>query len=272
MKEVPMVDIVDEYIRRFGRPRRSCDRVEVEATKNERAQQVLAAARLVRDGRVISLSLPLHVSGPQPLEHCADRQLVTAAAGLASGGGFADEAAPKPHAFDEVQHWSDRLVLRAVLVDLAAYRRVISLEPGYAITPVDIERALAAQGASVQPGDALLVRTGHMTARRDDWGDYAGGASPGLSLQTAPWLHAKKVAAIASDTWGVEVCPAEVDDVAPLHRVALMHMGLAFGEMFDLDTIAADCAADGRYEFMFVAAPAPTSGGCGSPIAAVAIK
>jgi kynurenine formamidase len=44
------------------------------------------------------------------------------------------------------------------------------------------------------------------------------------------------------------------------------------GEIFDLEGLADDCAADGRYEFLFSAAPLPITGGVGSPVNPVAIK
>jgi NADP-dependent 3-hydroxy acid dehydrogenase YdfG len=134
-----------------------------------------------------------------------------------------------------IQHWTDRMTLRGVLIDVARFKGVASLEPGYAITVEDLEGALAAQGTVIRAGDALFVRTGQLGERRGQWGDYAGGAAPGMSLHTAPWLSEAQVVAIATDTWGVEVRPSEIDEFQPLHLVALVHMGLAFGEMFDLD-------------------------------------
>lgn len=44
-------------------------------------------------------------------------------------------------------------------------------------------------------------------------------------------------------------------------------MGLGLGEIFDLDTLADDCAADGRYTFMLAAAPLTITGAVGSPVA-----
>ncbi len=41
---------------------------------------------------------------------------------------------------------------------------------------------------------------------------------------------------------------------------------------YDLDALADDCAADGRYEFMLAASPLPITGAVGSPVGAVAIK
>ena len=49
-------------------------------------------------------------------------------------------------------------------------------------------------------------------------------------------------------------------------------MGLAFGEIFDLEALADDCAADGRYAFLLAATPLPITGAVGSPVGAVAIK
>jgi kynurenine formamidase len=165
-----------------------------------------------------------------------------------------------------------RFVTRGVLLDVARWAGVSSLPPGHAITPADLDRVADHQGVEIRRGDAVLLRTGFLGARRGRWGDFAGGPAPGLSLHAAPWLHDKEVAAVAADTWGVEVRPNEIAQVQPLHTVALVHMGLAFGEIFDLEELAAHCGADGVYEFQFVAPPLPLSGASGSPLSALAIK
>jgi kynurenine formamidase len=171
-----------------------------------------------------------------------------------------------------IEHYTGRIVMRGVLVDAARHRGVDALPPGEAVTQDDVEGFLDAHGVAVRPGDALLVRTGFMAARRGDWGDYAGGPAPGLSLHIAPWLHRHDIAAVATDTWGVEVRPNEIGYFQPLHVVSLVHGGIAFGEMFDLDALAADCAEDGVYEFMFVASPLPLTGASGAPVSGLAIK
>jgi kynurenine formamidase len=187
-------------------------------------------------------------------------------------GRSAAESTSSGAAHNGVQKYAGRLVTRGLLVDMARRLGVDSLDPGYAIMVEDLESALAASGLEVQPGDAILVRTGFLGARRGRWGDYAGGPAPGLSLHTAPWLHEKGVAAIATDTWGVEVRPNEIGVFQPLHCVSLVHTGIAFGEMFDLDALARDCADDGVYEFQLCASPLPLTGAAGSPVAAVAVK
>jgi hypothetical protein len=49
-------------------------------------------------------------------------------------------------------------------------------------------------------------------------------------------------------------------------------MGLTQGQNFDLEALAADCAADGRYTFLLDASPQPFTGGLGSPVNPVVTK
>ncbi|RFU21484.1 cyclase family protein [Geodermatophilus marinus] len=171
---------------------------------------------------------------------------------------------------------------RGVLLDVG---RAIGddgeLPDGFAITTEHLQATIAAQGESarVGRGDLLVVRTGRLArARRDlaagrGWGDYAGGAAPGLSFTTADWLHATEIAGIATDTWGFEVRPNEFDDAfQPLHQVVIPNMGLFVGEMWDPDALAADCAQDGRYDFWLTAAPLPVTGAVGAPVNPIAVK
>jgi kynurenine formamidase len=166
---------------------------------------------------------------------------------------------------------------RGVLLDVGrALGRDGELPDGFAITEEHLRATVERQGpsAAVGRGDLVLVRTGQLArARRDGWGDYAGGPAPGLSFTTAGWLHRTEIAAIATDTWGFEVRPNEFDDAfQPLHQVAIPHIGLFLGEMWDLDALAADCAADGVYDFWLTAAPLPVTGAVGSPVNPIAVK
>jgi kynurenine formamidase len=167
------------------------------------------------------------------------------------------------------------IVTRGVLLDIPRVKGVEWLEPGYAITTDDLEAAIRAHRVTVGRGDALLVRTGQMAMcrRRKSWGDYAGGDAPGLSFHTADWIHAHELAALATDTWGMEVRPNELaGSYQPLHQILIPHMGLLVGEIFDLDALAEDCASDRVYEFQFVAPPLPITGAVGTPVNPLAVK
>jgi hypothetical protein len=54
--------------------------------------------------------------------------------------------------------------------------------------------------------------------------------------------------------------------------VAIRDMGLALGEYFVLDDLAADCAADGVYEMLLTAAPLKFPRAVGTPLNPLAIK
>jgi kynurenine formamidase len=176
-----------------------------------------------------------------------------------------------------IQTATGRITGRGVLLDVG---RTIGtdgeLPDGFAITTEHLDQAIRAQGpsAAVGRGDLLLIRTGRLArARREGWRDYAGGASPGLSFTTADWLHDTEIAGVATDTWGFEVRPNEFEIAfQPLHQVCIPHIGLFIGELWDLDALAADCAADGVYEFWLSAEPLPVTGAVGAPVAPVAVK
>ncbi|MFB7105595.1 cyclase family protein [Streptomyces hydrogenans] len=174
-----------------------------------------------------------------------------------------------------IEHLAPHIAGRAVLLDVG---RTVGedgeLPDGFAITEEHLTATAEAHGVTVGRGDIVLVRTGQLArVRRDGWGDYAGGAAPGLSFSTASWLHDSEIAAIATDTWGFEVRPNEFDHAfQPLHQVVIPHIGLLIGEMWDFEALAEDCAADGVYEFWLTAAPLPITGAVGSPVNPVAVK
>jgi kynurenine formamidase len=215
------------------------------------------------------LSLPVHAATHwDSLSHIfyGDRMWNGREAGLVSARGAARNG---------IEKVKDRMVGRGVLLDLARYRGVEALEDGYAVTNSDLDGCAGEQGVEIRGGDFLLLRTGQLgrCLRAGAWGKFAGGDAPGLAFETLWWLREREVAAVASDTWGVEVRPNEVEGAfQPWHWVAIPNMGLSVGEIFYLEELAASCAADSRYGFLFVAPPLPIAGGSGSPVNPVAIK
>ena len=174
-----------------------------------------------------------------------------------------------------IQNYADKIVTRGILLDIPRYRGVEWLHPGDAIDGDELASCAASVGLSPTRGDILLVRTGMMAMVRaqGDWGSYAAGDAPGLNLSAAEWLCDVEVAGVATDTWGMEVRPNETDEIfQPLHVVLIVNAGMLVGEIFDLEELGADCAADGVYEFMFVGPPLPFTGAVGSPLNPLAIK
>jgi kynurenine formamidase len=169
-------------------------------------------------------------------------------------------------------------VSRGVLLDAGRALGGGELPGGFAITEDQLRAVIAGQGPSARigRGDIVLIRTGQLAAcrRLGGWDQYAAGPAPGLSFGTLGWLHGSEIAAVATDTFAVEVRPHEFAPPChlPLHQIAIPNVGLFLGEMFDLEALAADCAADGCYEFLLVAAGLPITGGVGAPVNPIAIK
>ncbi|HLH70295.1 MAG TPA: cyclase family protein [Candidatus Dormibacteraeota bacterium] len=129
---------------------------------------------------------------------------------------------------NDITTYRDRIVGRAVLLDLPRWLGVDWCQPGQAIEGHDLDACAAAQNVEVRRGDIVLLRFGHiaMCRARGSWGDYAGGDAPGLGFDSLGWLYERQVAGVASDTWGVEVRPNQITCVnQPWHRVAIPRSG-----------------------------------------------
>jgi kynurenine formamidase len=164
---------------------------------------------------------------------------------------------------------------RGVLLDVARYARLPWLDDGTRITPSDLDFCAESFGVTIERGDVVLVRTGMMARclAQKSWQGYCGGPAPGLSVRCARWIYEREIAALATDTWGVEVRPNETPDCfQPLHMISLRNTGLLLGEIFALDELADACAEDGNYSFLFVGPPLPITGAVGSPVNPLAIK
>lgn len=150
---------------------------------------------------------------------------------------------------------------RGVLIDLPWLRGEPYVEPGTAVTVEELERWERETGVSIEPGDVLLVRTGRWVKRALDGGWRASGLLAGLHASAAPWLKARDIAAIGCD--GItDVLPSGVEGHDnPLHVLLLVAMGTPIFDNLDLDALADEAAARGRWTFLFTAAPLRIPGG-----------
>jgi hypothetical protein len=57
-----------------------------------------------------------------------------------------------------------------------------------------------------------------------------------------------------------------------VHLLHLVDMGMTQGQNWNLEELAKDCAADGRYSFFLDASPMPFTGAVGSPVNPIVIK
>jgi hypothetical protein len=187
-----------------------------------------------------------------------------------------------------IDHWARHgMAGRAVVLDVERAMRAAGrhYHPGesIALTVDDLELARRQAGADYAPGDTILLRTGFAGwyleqspgTRMRLHGDVI---APGVEQSDAmcEYLWNSHATAIAADTFAVEVSPfgagAGASALGFLHRILIGQFGMALGELWWLDDLAADCAADGVYETFFVSAPLNAPGGIGSTANAVSIK
>jgi hypothetical protein len=273
-------------------------------------ERIAAAARLVTKGQVFPLDMPLGSVDPGLARYRGvPRHRVLHRAGTSGFDDVYDNFYPQNssqwdslahvgYAHDQmyngvseadvlagrrntIDHWARHgMAGRAVVLDVERAMRAAGrhYEPGesIALTVDDLELARRQAGTEYAPGDTILLRTGFagwyleqpLAARMALHGNVV---APGVEQTDAmsEYLWNSHATAIASDNFAVEVVPMQNGG---LHRILIGQFGMALGELWWLDDLAADCAADGVYEAFFVSAPMNAPGGIGSTANAVAIK
>lgn len=156
------------------------------------------------------------------------------------------------------------LVLPFVLLDAARAADVDVLPPDAVVDERHVACALELSGQELDPGCAVLVRTGN--SRRYAEGDAYLDVQPGLSRDAGLWLQRRGVAVVGSDTAGTEPLPTA--DASQTLHVALLHdHGVYLVENLDLE----DLAADRRTHGVFICLPLKLTGATGSWVRPVAL-
>lgn len=155
------------------------------------------------------------------------------------------------------------IVTRAILLDVATYKDVSVLPDNYAITVADIQGTLTQQKIEMQPGTAVLVRTGYYQHLRDDNLLYRDSIA-GLSLDAAQFLLEHGMILAGADNMSVEALPPMSH---PVHRLLLVHNGVTHLENLYLEELAAQHI----YEFLLIVTPLRLLGATGSWVHPIAI-
>ena len=117
-----------------------------------------------------------------------------------------------------------------------------------------------------------IIRTGRWVKRAQDGPWPTGEKIAGLHASTAPWLRERDIAAVGCD--GItDVLPSGTGEFGhPLHQLALVAMGMPLLDNLDLDELAKEAAARGRWTFLLTVAPIRFPGGLGSPVNPIVIS
>ena len=173
-----------------------------------------------------------------------------------------------------MDHYSQGIIGRGVLLDVPRHRGVEWLEPGEAVTRAELEAVEEAQGVRLGEGDLFVFRTGHHARRlaKGAWDNgYDGEGKAGLHVDTIPWMHERGIAGFLPDGDG-ETVPSVVDGILyPIHPLQVTAMGMMVSDSLQLEDVAPICDRLGRWEFMVAIAPLRIVGGTGSPFNPIAI-
>ncbi|HYQ68178.1 cyclase family protein [Actinophytocola sp.] len=188
------------------------------------------------------------------------------------------------------------IVGRGILLDAVRYfdsvGEPLAPDAPRGITPAELDGMAEHFGVEVRSGDILLLRTGFaeywLRATPERRAARTGGPGLRQSEETLAWLWDHQVSLVAADNGGLERWPVDpgsgwVDPDEPppprgpshngmMHRPLIALLGMIIGELWKLDELAEDCAADGVYEFLLTAKPLNLRGGVGSPPNALAVK
>lgn len=165
---------------------------------------------------------------------------------------------PEPlHAMEKVPP----LLLRAVLLDIPAYKGLDILPENYPITPEDLEGAARRQEVEINPGDCILVRTGYgryfETERETYLYKWAG-----LNDAAAQWVADRKPRLVGIDNLSLGV-PAPFAS----HRIILVENGIYVMKSLTLESLS----ASRHYLSTVVVLPLKIKGGEASLVRPIAI-
>jgi kynurenine formamidase len=168
------------------------------------------------------------------------------------------------------------VVGRGVLIDMARHLGVEAIEAKRTFDHNDLQEAAEAQGVTIEKHDILLIRTNHLQLFFEQGDEfYEDFCEPGLqySPELVQWFHDMEIPNLVTDTIANEVTTDPDTGVAlTLHNALMRNLGIALTEICDLESLAAACAEDGRWDILYAAAPLKIHRATGSPVNPLAIR
>jgi kynurenine formamidase len=163
------------------------------------------------------------------------------------------------------------LVTRAWFVDVPHQRGCDALKPGTPVVPEDI----AWLHSHIEPGDAIVVRTGRYATRvvrpddpdaADDHGNWCG-----LHVDCMDMVAQWDVSVLATDSSGDNFPSTTAECSVPIHVLCEVYIGLPLVHHLNLEALGRSMCGRRTPAFMFSVAPLLVVGGTGSPVNPLAI-
>src|SRR5262249_3061846 len=159
----------------------------------------------------------------------------------------------------DIMALKDGIFTRAVLFDATLLPGKAPkgwLEPGTAVHYDDLEALEKIERVKVTDGDVILLHTGRWKRRAEvgPWKTSEGVG--GYHGAVAFLLKERGVSFIGADEWNdVPPTPLPQPVGLPIHKLALVALGVDIFDNLDLERVSETAKRLGRYEFLFTAAP-----------------
>jgi kynurenine formamidase len=161
------------------------------------------------------------------------------------------------------------IVGRGILLDYAAWAsaRNINCLDTHKITISDLKQVAEAQNTTILPNDILLIRSGFikaLTALSPSEAVTYATTKPthaigiDASEEMLKWLWEREFSAVGGDMPAFEALPIQSKEFW-IHEWLLPGWGLPIGELFDLETLSAECKRLGKWSFFFSSMPLKVS-------------
>jgi kynurenine formamidase len=171
---------------------------------------------------------------------------------------------------DDVTQMRDGILTRGVLIDIPRLKGLPYLDAPTAITREDVQAWLKHVRLKLEPGDAILFRTGRWAQRAEEGPTNLQRSSAGVHVSVVPLLRHADIAVAGSDV-GIDIAPSGVEGQGnPVHTALLAVLGVPLLDNADLEAAAETAARLKRWEFLLTLNPVPVIGGTGGLVNAVA--
>ncbi len=305
----PSIEELAQYRTQFSNWGRWGDDDRLGTLNHITPERRLAATQLTREGRTVSLSLPLNGppranlhSGFEQTMHIGESSssdrldisfhgwsithldalchIFTAPGGQLYNGHPVSDITEDGALSGDVSAYASGIVTRGVLYDVPRFRGTSHVAVGAPVHGWELQDIAAAEGVEPRTGDAVVVRSGANAFYQEN-GDLGLGdfdRMPGVHASTLEFLFGADAALLVWDL--LEAGHPEYPGgfraggrtvALPIHEIAIPYMGMPLLDNADLDALAATCEELGRWEFLLVVAPLAVRGGTGSPVNPIAV-
>jgi kynurenine formamidase len=174
---------------------------------------------------------------------------------------------------NSILSFSNGIVGRGVLLDVASRRGVDFIDGKEAISLEELEATVSHQGVDVGTGDILLIGTGRDSRREQAGGELDPAAGMiGLHAECLTWLRDREIAVLGSDGISDPLPGLGIPNWPfPIHQIGITAMGLHLIDNLALGSLSKACRERGRWSFLFSLGAMRVPGATGCPVNPIAL-